>query len=85
MEIATEKEIAELIFNSEDTELNDLFIKAKTRNYTVTHLIWKITIEINARSERLYPQLPIGSPDRAKYLREQIRYEMAYYGRDSDD
>jgi hypothetical protein len=73
----TEEEIAELVFKSDDSELNDMMLTAKKYNYEIPHLIWKITIEINTY---FGDQLQYVDPDdRNSFLINKIKSEMNYY------
>lgn len=74
----TKEEIAEIIFNSSDSELNDMLQKAKTRNYEVNHLVLKIAADINGHyGHRL--ENSVTSTDRKDYLFKLIKSELAYY------
>jgi hypothetical protein len=76
--LTTEEEIAEIIFNSPDTEMNDMLQKAKTRNYDISQLVWRIAADINGHHS-IHLENPNHAPDRNEYLANLIKAELNYY------
>jgi len=76
--LTTIEEVAEIIFNSDDSELNDMLQKAKTRNYEIEQLVWRISADINGH-HGLHLESPSTAPDRKEYLFGLIKSELSYY------
>ena len=77
--LTTREEIADLIFNSEDPELNDMILAAKKHNYEISHLVWKIVADINGYFSD-HPKVSTGA-ERKAFLQEKIKTELVYYAR----
>jgi hypothetical protein len=77
--LTTKEEVADIIFNSEDAELNDMLQQAKTHNYKIDYLIWKITIDINSHFESQLRENSGSRNARRSYLFRQIKRELVYY------
>jgi hypothetical protein len=75
--LTTREEIADLIFNSEDPELNDMILAAKKRNYEISHLVWKIMADINGYFSG-HLSITAGA-ERKAFLLEKIKTELAYF------
>lgn len=75
---ATQEEVAEIIFNSNNSELNDMLLKAKSNNHEVKHLIWKITVEINANYLHQLIENSDSFDSRKAYLFNKIKYMLVY-------
>ena len=74
----TKEEIAEIIFNSSDSELNDMLQATKIRNYEINQLIWRIAADINGHHGLHLDNLD-SAPDRNDYLFKLIKSELSYY------
>lgn len=74
----SKEEIAKIIFNSPDSELNDMLQKAKTRNYEIDLLVERIAADING-NYGLYLENSDTALDRNEYLFKLIKSELSYY------
>lgn len=74
----SKEEIAELIFNSADSELNDMLQHAKERNYDINQLVWRMAADINGHYG-LQLSNPETATDRKDYLHQLIKRELKYY------
>jgi hypothetical protein len=77
--LTTIEEVAEIIFNSTDSELNDMLQKARARNYEIDQLIRRISADINAY-HRLDLENSSTARNRKEYLFGLIKSELSYYG-----
>ena len=69
--LTTIEEVAEIIFILTDSELNDMLQKAKTRNYEIEQLVWRISAIINGH-HGFHLENSGTAPDRKEYLFELI-------------
>lgn len=79
--LTTKEEIAEIIFNSDNPELNDMIQKAKVNNYEVNHLIWKIMADINTHYGDELITISKTFNTRKDFLFSKIKSELAYYAK----
>ena len=78
--LATKEEIADLIFNSDDPELNDLLCLAHEKSEdNIKGLLLRIAVDLNVwYASRLLNDLPFGS-DRRSFLEDKVRRELKYH------
>ncbi|MBL7862181.1 MAG: hypothetical protein JNJ65_13530 [Cyclobacteriaceae bacterium] len=76
---ATQEEIAEIIFNSIDPELNDMLQKAKSNNYEINYIIGKITVDINVHYLHHLITNSDSANSRKAFLFDKIKSELDYY------
>lgn len=81
MNNTTKEEIADIIFNSVDPELNDMLQKAKSNNYEIDHLIWKMSADINGHFSEQLAANSTSASSRKSYLFKQIKSELVYYAK----
>jgi hypothetical protein len=77
----TTEEVAEIIFNSSDSELNDMLQKAKTHNYDINNLVWRISVDINTHFSEQLAANSTSSQNRRTYLFKQMKSEFVYYAK----
>lgn len=73
----TEEEIAGIIFNSSDPELNDMILQAKEYNYDVQLLVTRIMADINGHFSDRLEQL--SGDQRKEFIQNRIHSELNYY------
>jgi hypothetical protein len=76
----TEEEIAEIIFNSNDSVLNDMLQSAKNNNYEINQLVWRIAADINGHYSDHFARHR-SSDERGRFLFERIKEELKYYAK----
>ena len=76
--LTNEQEIADIIFNSDDSVLNDMIRNARNRNYEIDYLVFKVSADINTHYESFLMNAATAS-DRKTYLFERIKGELRYY------
>ena len=78
--LATKEEIADLIFNSADPELNDLLRLAQEKSdANIKGLLLRIAVDLNVwYAPRLLNDLPLGKRRRS-FLEEKVRGELMYH------
>ena len=79
------EEIANIIFNTADAELNDILTCiVNTRRYDVRSLFDQITLSINGSIPyHLRSELTTGM-ERRQFLQEKIKLELTYYAIQSE-
>ena len=79
-QLVTCEEIADIVFNSEDSDLNDLLCRViKGRKYNIQQLFIKIAVSINGSLPYNVRMGTATESDRHMLLQEKIRLDLTYY------
>jgi hypothetical protein len=77
-ELVSEAEIADIIFNTEDAELNDLLCYSKGK-HDFNRIICNICLRLNASHAHLLI-FGLESPDaRREFIKEKVKIELIFY------
>ena len=77
----TVEEIADVIFNLADPELNDMLQNAQKNNYEIDYLLWKMSADINGHFGDRLTDASTSAPSRKSFLFEKIKSELVYYAK----